>query len=207
MKKYTFINLIIFSIIINIFMLFINPVDSIPVTENTYPSSSTKIKYPHLEGITDSTIEHKIYNIIDDTIFDFLRQQNMSSNAIQYITYTIYYTSDKIVSFSLENTLIMASSYVKKKFFTIHLENAKPLLVSYFLGNNYQNIIKEQVTKQIILNMQTDRNKLYFMDKVTALKISQEQPFYINKKGEIVISFDKYQIAPGYMGNPEFIII
>ena len=37
-------------------------------------------------------------------------------------------------------------------------------------------------------------------------KISKEQSFYINSEGKLVISFDKYEVAPGYMGIQEFVI-
>ncbi|MTL84275.1 DUF3298 domain-containing protein, partial [Turicibacter sanguinis] len=30
--------------------------------------------------------------------------------------------------------------------------------------------------------------------------------FYLNEQNQIVIVFDKYDIAPGYMGFPEFIV-
>ena len=37
--------------------------------------------------------------------------------------------------------------------------------------------------------------------------ISENQSFYINKDGNPVIIFDKYSIAAGYMGTPEFEIL
>lgn len=37
-------------------------------------------------------------------------------------------------------------------------------------------------------------------------KISKYQNFYINNESKLVICFDKYEIAPGYMGVQEFII-
>jgi hypothetical protein len=36
--------------------------------------------------------------------------------------------------------------------------------------------------------------------------IAKDQSFYINNEGKLVISFDKYEVAPGYMGVVEFII-
>ena len=35
-------------------------------------------------------------------------------------------------------------------------------------------------------------------------KIREDQKFYINSEGNIVISFEKYEVAPGASGNPEF---
>ena len=37
-------------------------------------------------------------------------------------------------------------------------------------------------------------------------EISETQNFYFNEAGELVIAFDEYEIAPGYMGCPEFVI-
>ena len=36
--------------------------------------------------------------------------------------------------------------------------------------------------------------------------ISPEQNYYINDQGKLVIVFDEYQVAPGYMGIVEFTI-
>lgn len=36
--------------------------------------------------------------------------------------------------------------------------------------------------------------------------ISENQNFYINDANQIVVVFDKYKIAPGSSGEPEFII-
>ncbi len=38
------------------------------------------------------------------------------------------------------------------------------------------------------------------------IQIAENQNFYFNNDGNLVIVFDEYQVAPGYMGNPEFII-
>ena len=37
-------------------------------------------------------------------------------------------------------------------------------------------------------------------------KISENQKFYINNDGKIVICFDKYEIAAGAQGSPEFVL-
>ena len=37
-------------------------------------------------------------------------------------------------------------------------------------------------------------------------KIKPDQNFYINPNGELVICFDKYDVAAGAQGSPEFVI-
>lgn len=36
--------------------------------------------------------------------------------------------------------------------------------------------------------------------------ITGDESFYFNENGEIVIVFDEYEVAPGYMGAVEFTI-
>lgn len=36
--------------------------------------------------------------------------------------------------------------------------------------------------------------------------INKEQNFYINKDHQLVIAFNEYEVAPGYMGPVEFIV-
>ena len=36
--------------------------------------------------------------------------------------------------------------------------------------------------------------------------IEDDQSFYINNSGQLVIVFDEYEVAPGSMGMPEFVI-
>lgn len=58
-----------------------------------------------------------------------------------------------------------------------------------------------------------DNNKFYWVagiEQKAAVelfeKISKEQDFYINTENKLVISFNKYEIAPGVMGIVEFVI-
>ena len=62
--------------------------------------------------------------------------------------------------------------------------------------------------------MKKDPQKIYFIDDDSINfdnfdnfnKIKENQNFYINAKGELVISFNEYEVSPGYMGIVEFTI-
>jgi hypothetical protein len=54
-----------------------------------------------------------------------------------------------------------------------------------------------------------DEDKVYFLDDDMAdsfTSIKEDQSFYINSEGKLVISFNEYEVAPGYMGIVEFTI-
>ncbi|MNG35609.1 Anti-sigma-V factor RsiV [compost metagenome] len=60
--------------------------------------------------------------------------------------------------------------------------------------------------------MKEDPAKIYWVEGVPndvnfyLKSIKKDQSFYINKDGKLVIVFQKYEVTPGYMGTPEFII-
>lgn len=76
---------------------------------------------------------------------------------------------------------------------------------------DYVTAISDNIVKQMKQQMREDENKIYFLsgeeeDIEGFEKIHERQNFYRNKQGDLVIVFDKYEVAPGSMGSPEFVI-
>ena len=55
--------------------------------------------------------------------------------------------------------------------------------------------------------MKENADVTYFVDdennKFNFKSISNKTNFYVNEKGELTLVFDKYEVAPGYMGMVE----
>ncbi|HCJ56186.1 MAG TPA: anti-sigma factor, partial [Clostridiaceae bacterium] len=86
-------------------------------------------------------------------------------------------------------------------------------LPSLFKDESYVDIISENIKAQMREQMKEDEGKIYWVsgagiEEPVELfeRISKEQSFYINDDSKLVISFDKYEVAPGYMGVIEFVI-
>lgn len=79
-------------------------------------------------------------------------------------------------------------------------------------GADYITPISENIKKQMRDEMKADEMKVYWVDsKDEAIgfqfeTIKEDQNFYLNDNGQIVICFDEYEVAPGYMGLVEFVI-
>lgn len=74
---------------------------------------------------------------------------------------------------------------------------------------DYITAISDNIVKQMKQQMKEDDNKIYFLsdeEEGGFEKIHDRQNFYKNRNGDLVIVFDKYEVAPGSMGNPEFVI-
>jgi hypothetical protein len=56
--------------------------------------------------------------------------------------------------------------------------------------------------------MAEDENQIYWLDsdmpEEDFQSITENTTFYVNEKGHLVVVFDEYEVAPGYMGSVEF---
>ncbi len=215
MKKYFLLFLLIIA------PLFINTVNAcennaklILLEEKHYETNGTivTVKFPQIINVDDKIkvdINSLILKTIDtylDEIKGFDKNPGTAHKLIVEIDFENYYSDDDIFSFSINSSQILADSHLQKKFFTINPTTGEIYNVEHFLGSDYQNIILTTVKKQIAENTKNNPNLIYFDEEVNNLKISIDQPFYINKDNQVVVVFDQFQIAPGYMSLPSFIV-
>lgn len=215
MKKYFLLFLLIIA------PLFINTINAcennaklILLEEKHYETNGTivTVKFPQIINVDDKIkvdINNLILKTIDtylDEIKEFGKNQSTAHKLIVEIDFENYYSDDDIFSFSINSSQILADSHLQKKFFTINPTTGEIYNVEHFLGSDYQNIILTTVKKQIAKNTKNNPNLIYFDEEVNNLKISIDQPFYINKDNQVVVVFDQFQIAPGYMSLPSFIV-
>jgi hypothetical protein len=89
-------------------------------------------------------------------------------------------------------------------------------LPSLFKDDSYVSVISANIISQMKEQMKSQEGVIYwtegnpdaqFLQPSELFKeISLEQNFYINKDNKLVIAFNKYDVGPGVMGTPEFVI-
>lgn len=141
-------------------------------------------------------------------------KQNGGGNMGVSSGYEVKTDTDKILSIGRYVVNTVGSSSTTYKFDTI--DRQKEVLItlpSLFKDNSYTDIISENIKKQMVDQYTADKNKFYWVSGIEQKspmklfdKIGAEQNFYINADGKLVISFDKYEVAPGYMGIVQFVI-
>ena len=106
-----------------------------------------------------------------------------------------------------------ASGYEHNQFYTIDKQtgNVVTLADLFAEGSDYLTVISENIKNQMREQMAADEGVIYFLDdedmpEFNFQGITEQTNFYFNEKGELVIAFDEYEVAPGYMGAPEFVI-
>lgn len=114
--------------------------------------------------------------------------------------YDVKYNTNGIVSLGIYKTETIGSAYDVAYFYNFDLGNQKDITLKDFYGKDYKRIIDEQIMSQIKERI-AEEGATYF----EGFKgIKENQAFYINEKGNPVIVFNKYEIAPGSMGMQSF---
>ncbi|MBS5546725.1 MAG: DUF3298 domain-containing protein [Lachnospiraceae bacterium] len=127
-------------------------------------------------------------------------------------SYEVVADTDRYLSIRINTTVTMASGAQYVKIFTIDRKTGEILSLLDVLGNDsgrldaVSNNIKEQMRAQ----MAADSQISYFLDSdmpdFDFKGLTGQENFYFNSNGELVIVFDEYEVAPGYMGAVEFVI-
>lgn len=127
------------------------------------------------------------------------------------INYDIKSQNGNILSLELVTSKGWITSNEERYYYNLNLDTDKEITLKDLLGDDYINICNESIKKQIEQRMAEDENNLYFgygddeeMKDAGFKTITDKTPFYINENGNPVIVFEKYEIAPGYMGYQEF---
>lgn len=184
------------------------------------------MKIPGIEGLKDKELQQRINELVhkqvtaavNDTkvIMEenkkaFLETGGKEEDYMQQeisVDYDVMCLNDKILSFSVYKTETLASAYFDMFYYNYDLTTGQPLTLKALLGNDYKEIANKQIKEQIAERSKNPDNTYWDncegMEQDAFKTIKENQQFYVNKKGNPVIVFNKYEIAPGYMGIQEF---
>lgn len=104
------------------------------------------------------------------------------------------------------------STSTEYRFYHIDKKAGKIVTLSDIFVDNYDYVtaISDDIIRQMNEQMDADESIYYWIKRDGAKnfyefeKIDPEQNFYFAEDGNLVIVFQKYEVAPGYMGNCEF---
>ena len=129
------------------------------------------------------------------------------------VDYKVQYQQGDILSLMLTADESWYGAYDVAYFFNIDLSKNKKLTLEDVLGEDYKTIANNSIIKQMkeraaenpdfVYWGVTDGKDSSFDGFVT---VDENTKFYLNKDGKPVVYFDKYEVAPGFMGAQEFVI-
>lgn len=190
------------------------------MNEDTY---NANLKVPAVKGMKNQALENSLnekYLEENKKLYqEFTKDmEELKANGGGHMGvdsgYEVKTDNDQILSIGRWVVNTVGSSSTTMKYDTI--DKQKEILItlpSLFKDDSYIDVISANIQQQMRAQMKADENKVYWVkvpgeDKTSGFdefeKIAPDQNFYINNQGKLVISFDKYAVAPGYMGVTEF---
>lgn len=145
-----------------------------------------------------------------------LKESEGEGNYSVTSSYEVISDNEKYLSIRINTTLEMASGTEFVKIFNIDKDTGEIMKLKDLFDDtvDYITIISDNIKQQMREQMQADEEIVYFLEGENDFleeddifnKITGEESFYFNQSGELVIVFDEYEVAPGYMGAVEFTI-
>lgn len=129
-------------------------------------------------------------------------------------TYQVIREDEQELVLEIDTIVVMASGAEYKKVFNIDKNTGKiKKLADYFKEDSkYIDVLTKEIKRQMREQMKADEEKIYFLDSDDGLdemdfkKLSEDADFYFDTDGNLVVLFDEYEVAPGYMGLVSFTI-
>lgn len=126
------------------------------------------------------------------------------------LEYEIVTDNDKLFSLRFLQTVTMAGANQSVKVYHVDKSTGKMITLKdlFVEGADYKTPISENIKEQMRTQMKEDDTKSYWVDSDVPEwnfnGISDTVSFYVNEAGHLVILFDEYEAAPGYMGIVSF---
>lgn len=186
----------------------------------TDQNMNIQMTIPHIDGIENSQLEEQLNGHIEQytaQIQQAYEKEVAETSGLPFGAYDTDYQiltdSSRYFSMRIDTTVTKGSAAQFSNFFTIDKQTGEILSLSDLFKDktDYLDLISRDILKQMAHQIQTDDNISYFIgdgwsDDETFKQIKPDQNFYITTDGHLVIAFDEYEAAPGYMGMPEFTI-
>ena len=162
---------------------------------------------------TADAINFDIQQVTDELIEEFKSTMEEFEDGYGDILVDSQVLTDDEKWFSLDLVLYQGagSGYERHRHYTIDKTTGKRAMLSDFFGEAYVDTISDEIKNQMRQRMAEDENVTYWIDNQDIPEwnfqsIAEDQDFYVNKDGDVVVCFNEYEVAPGYMGCVEFVI-
>lgn len=174
-----------------------------------------KIDVPEITELGNSEVEEsinaEIKEMAEELIENFksdvieLQENGLGAHLSLESGYEILTDNEDVFAFDVWTVNAVGSSSTTHKFYSINKQTKSLIELSDFIkDDNVKQKVNDYIRAEISRRQDRDNGIIYFENDFKGIK--DDQGFYINANNDLVIVFEKYSIAPGSMGSPEFVI-
>lgn len=167
------------------------------------------VSIPQIEGSGASSVNADIQKYVDQLLKKF--QSDCADIGEAYesldVSYKVVTDTDDWFTLRVDALEIQASGYEFSKIYNIDKSTGRTVALGdlFRSGADWKTVLKNEVLRQMKEQMaDTSSGKTYFTDEFTG--IPDNQNYYFDQDGNLVLAFDEYSVAPGSMGAVEFTV-
>ncbi len=176
------------------------------------------INVPSISDIPDSDAAKRINADVDELTGELMTQfyrdmegMGKKGHGSIYVDYEVARNTDRWFTLKLSVSVVAGSGNNYYKYYNVDRKTGEIVtLGDLFTTSEYQDVITSDIMRQMEQQMQENENISYFTKNSDFghdfAEVTDGHNFYFNDEGDLVIPFDKYEVAPGSMGCPEFVI-
>lgn len=175
------------------------------------------INVPKIESENNEAVDYinkdveELTRILTERFNSDLKKNGDNGHSAIYVDYDIVTNTEKWFTLKILVHEDAGSGNLYYKYYHIDKINGKIVTLADLSENDdFYTILENEIRRQMREIMANDSNKVYWVDNSVIgqdfVKLDGNHNFYWNEKGDLVIVFDKYEVAPGCMGAPEFVI-
>ena len=175
------------------------------------------IDVPKIEGSESSAADYinkdvdELTKLLADRFNEELEEIGDKGHSGIFVDYEVVTNTEKWFTLKIRVHEAAGSSNTYYRFYHIDKVNGKIVeLKDLFTSDDFAAVLADILRKQMKEIMAKDSNKIYWVENAEIgqdfLTLDDKHNFYWDKDGSLVIVFDKYEVAPGSMGTPEFVI-
>lgn len=175
------------------------------------------INVPQIEDQSNDAADYinkdvdELTKMLADRFNEELEALGNSAHTGIYVDYNVVTNTDCWFTLKVMVHEAAGSSNTYYKYYHINKLNEKIVKLGDVVENDeFYDIVKEEIKRQMRQQMKNDDGVIYWVEDAPFgddfSEIDGEHNFYWNESCDLVIAFDKYEVAPGAMGTPEFTI-
>ena len=166
------------------------------------------------DGDAADYINNDVNKLTDTLVKQFYKDLDSigdSGHSSIYVDYETVTNTESWFTLKMRVHEAAGSSNTYYKYYHIDRKSGKIIKLSDLSEDEgFLETLEKEIRRQMRSQMNNDTSKIYWLDDSVIGKdyvaVTPEHNFFWNENGDLVIVFDKYEVAPGAMGTPEFTV-
>ena len=166
------------------------------------------------DGDAADYINNDVNKLTDTLVKQFYKDLDSigdSGHSSIYVDYETVTNTESWFTLKIRVHEAAGSSNTYYKYYHIDRKSGKIVKLSDLSEDEgFLETLEKEIRQQMRSQMDNDSSKIYWLDDSVIGKdyvaITPEHNVLWNENGDVVIVFDKYEVAPGAMGTPEFTV-